>query len=147
MAVVALLAVAGCACSSAMAGSDGPKTVKASQHPLPHPELYTNPPLLTIPISVAPAILVNGHTQLTGPWMPYIGGGVDTPTQPVYDCFEPDSTGFPTGFCTCGANQAGNCPAAPAGSRWYYGGANVNPFSTNDMTIPVAFANAHCAGI
>jgi hypothetical protein len=136
---IVLVAAAGGTCSVALAGPKG-------QPVLPPVQVSVVPPQLIMPLGVARAKMVNGKIERDGPWMPYVGSGPDTPTVPVFDAFEPDAAGAPTGFCTSGCNQNNNCPAAPAGSRWYRGTAFINPNDTNDMTVGAGFNGVTCAG-
>jgi hypothetical protein len=96
------------------------------------------------PHSVAKARLVNGQPVIIGEWQRYMGttSAPDVPDTVYFDCYEADPTGLPTGFCTSGCTQAGNCPAAGPTSRWYFGTGYTNPFHINDMTILPAAANA-----
>jgi hypothetical protein len=84
------------------------------------------------PVSYAKATRRNGQI-FVGEFRPYVGGagGTDgTPTN-VFDCYEGDALGAPTGF------NEGGCvsnPVGPPGNRWFYGPTYLNPDSVNDFT-------------
>ncbi len=107
----------------------------AQTYPLPARGRLT--PLSVIPIRRLP----DNRLIPTGNWLP-IPDPPDGSTIPIFDAFESDSLGTPTGFCTSGCNQFGWCPSSPPSYRWW--NANYRaPFSTNDMIIAPAFAGAH----
>jgi hypothetical protein len=88
-----------------------------------------------VPLRVAPARRIGGEFRVVGPWQAYQGGVTDQPTTPIFDCFEADSTGAPTGFCdSCGGFNSAQCPPAGATSRWSYPDSNT-AWSINDMTV------------
>jgi hypothetical protein len=86
-----------------------------------------------------------GKFAMTTPWIDYEPRHTDVPGTILFDCYEGDpTTGAPTNFCTSGCGQLGNCPAAGAGSRWYFGLTYVNPFIVNDIaTVATGFNGAH----
>ncbi|MFM9996650.1 MAG: hypothetical protein ACKVU4_12730 [Phycisphaerales bacterium] len=91
---------------------------------------------------------IDGRIVLTSPWIDRAGaGGVsDTTVVPAFDCYEGDPNSFPglnvpSGFLTCGNNGPAN-PGAGPGNRWYFGPANVQPRTFNDMTLASGFNGA-----
>jgi len=90
-----------------------------------------------LPLRVAKARKVNGQFRVVGEWQAYRGNMADAPTTPIFDCFEADTAGAPTGFCTScnGFNQQTQCSiGAGPGSRWSYATSNT-AWSINDMTV------------
>jgi hypothetical protein len=66
----------------------------------------------------------------------------------VFDLFEADSQGVPTGFCAgmCATNPG--CPDQGAGARWYGGRDYLNSFVTNDITsVAAGYNGARCDGV
>jgi hypothetical protein len=99
-----------------------------------------------VPLMVARAELINGVPTVTGPWVAYEppAAGPDIPDIPVFDCFEINASGQPTGFCTSGCNQAGECLVSPqpAASTRIQIFSQSNPFCTNDMTVRSGYEGA-----
>jgi hypothetical protein len=92
-----------------------------------------------VPLRVAKARRINGKVYVVGAWQAYLGSVTDQATTPVFDCFEADPTGAPTGFCdSCNAlNGNQYCPpagTADATGRWSYPDSNT-AWSINDMTV------------
>jgi hypothetical protein len=118
-----------------------------AQHTAPAKGLALTPanPLPTMPLRVAGAMQINGELVLTTEWMDYRPGNTDVVPVPVFDCFEVDATGVPTGFCTsCNNANAANCPptgGAGPGSRWSYNTSNT-AWTVNDMTMAPGFNGA-----
>jgi len=101
-----------------------------------------------VPLRVARARRIDGRVFVVGPWQAYQSGGfTDIPTTPLFDCFEADPTGAPTGFCTSCANfNAAQCPPAGAGSRYSYPTSNT-AWSVNDMTVGAGLAGSHATRV
>jgi len=96
------------------------------------------------PVRVA-SVMPNGRGGyvMTSPWKTYTGNFSDAPDYPVFDAFEGDALGNPTGFCSSGCNQLGNCPGAPEDSRWFGGPTYNNPHNAHDFTVRSGSNGAH----
>lgn len=59
----------------------------------------------------------------------------------VFDCFEPDEAGIPTGFNTCGMEDGSNDESGD--TRWGFGPGYQNMYSTNDMEFDPAYGGRY----
>jgi hypothetical protein len=92
-------------------------------------------PKLAVPTKIA-KLAPDG--TVTG-WVAY-GTRADCDHVLVFDCFEPDEDGWPTGFNTCGYEDGSNNELG--GHRWYFGPTYRNPYVTNDMEF-----DPNCGGM
>lgn len=65
----------------------------------------------------------------------------DCPHRLVFDCFEPDDAGWPTGFDTCGVEDGSNDESG--GSRWYFGSTYCNMYASNDMAFDPTYGGEY----
>src|SRR5688572_27544189 len=77
-----------------------------------------------VPRAVAKVRKINGQMVVVSEWIPYTAPAqnMDVPDQSIFDSYEGDPLAtpahVPTGFCTSGCTQLGNCPAATPDNRW-----------------------------